>query len=61
MLLDTPGILWPKFEDPLVGLHLTWLGSIKDTIYEKENIATDLLKYLLVYYLMNWKRFIKSK
>jgi ribosome biogenesis GTPase A len=50
MLLDTPGILWPKFEDPLVGLHLAWLGSIKDTIYEKENIAADLLKYLLVYY-----------
>ena len=50
MLLDTPGILWPKFEDPLVGLHLAWLGSIKDTIYEKENIAADLLKYLVAYY-----------
>lgn len=50
MLLDTPGILWPKFEDPMVGLHLAWLGSIKDTIYEKENIAEDLLKYLIAYY-----------
>jgi ribosome biogenesis GTPase A len=50
MLLDTPGILWPKFEDPMVGLHLAWLGSIKDTIYEKENIAADLLKYLLINY-----------
>ncbi|MBI4856836.1 MAG: ribosome biogenesis GTPase YlqF [Acetobacterium woodii] len=50
MLLDTPGILWPKFEDPMVGLHLAWLGSIKDTIYEKENIAADLLKYLIAYY-----------
>ncbi|MBK5243847.1 MAG: ribosome biogenesis GTPase YlqF [Eubacteriaceae bacterium] len=50
MLLDTPGILWPKFDDPMVGLHLAWLGSIKDTIYEKENIAADLLKYLIGYY-----------
>lgn len=50
MLLDTPGILWPKFDDPLVGLHLAWLGSIKDTIYEKENIAADLLKYLIAFY-----------
>ncbi|KNZ41532.1 ribosome biogenesis GTPase YlqF [Acetobacterium bakii] len=50
MLLDTPGILWPKFDDPMVGLHLAWLGSIKDTIYEKENIAADLLKYLIAYY-----------
>jgi len=50
MLLDTPGILWPKFDDPKVGLHLAWLGSIKDTIYEKENIAADLLKYLINYY-----------
>lgn len=36
MLLDTPGILWPKFDDPLVGIHLAWLGSIKDTLYEKK-------------------------
>jgi ribosome biogenesis GTPase A len=50
MLLDTPGILWPKFEDPRVGLHLAWLGSIKDTIYEKENIAAELLKYLIAFY-----------
>ena len=33
-----------------MGLHLAWLGSIKDTIYEKENIAADLLKYLVAYY-----------
>lgn len=50
MLLDTPGILWPKFEDPLVGIHLAWLGSIKDTLYEKENLAADLLGYLVKYY-----------
>ena len=46
MLLDTPGILWPKFEDQQVGVHLAWIGSIKDTIFEKENIAADLLKFL---------------
>lgn len=50
MLLDTPGILWPKFEDPEVGVHLAWIGSIKDTIFEKENIAADLLKFLVEHY-----------
>lgn len=50
MLLDTPGILWPKFEDPEVGFHLAWIGSIKDTIFEKENIAADLLKFLVEHY-----------
>ena len=50
MLLDTPGILWPKFEDPEVGVHLAWIGSIKDTIFEKENIAADLLKFLVGHY-----------
>ncbi len=50
MLLDTPGILWPKFEAPEVGVHLAWIGSIKDTIFEKENIAADLLKFLVGHY-----------
>ncbi len=50
MLLDTPGILWPKFDDPMVGIHLAWLGSIKDSLYEKENLAADLLAYLVKYY-----------
>ena len=50
MLLATPGILWPKFEDPAVGVHLAWIGSIKDTIFEKENIAADLLKFLVEHY-----------
>ncbi|MGL4606732.1 MAG: ribosome biogenesis GTPase YlqF [Eubacteriaceae bacterium] len=53
MLLDTPGILWPKFEDPMVGIRLAWIGSIKDTIYEKENIAADLMKFLVSYYPEN--------
>ena len=50
MLLDTPGILWPKFDDSMVGIHLAWLGSIKDTLYEKENLAVDLLAYLVKRY-----------
>ncbi|MEG1432962.1 ribosome biogenesis GTPase YlqF [Eubacterium sp.] len=50
MLLDTPGILWPKFEDETIGIHLAWIGSIKDTIFEKENIAGDLMKFLVARY-----------
>lgn len=50
MLLDTPGILWPKFDDPTVGIHLAWIAAIKDTIYEKENIAADLLRFVYDYY-----------
>lgn len=50
MLLDTPGILWPKFDDPMVGIHLAWIAAIKDTIYEKENITADLLAFLVKYY-----------
>ncbi|NLN96976.1 MAG: ribosome biogenesis GTPase YlqF [Eubacteriaceae bacterium] len=46
LLLDTPGLLWPKFEDPKVGMRLAWIGSIKDTIYEKENLAFELLLFL---------------
>lgn len=48
--LDTPGILWPKFEDPSVGNRLAWIGSIKDTIFEKENMAGDLMNFLLADY-----------
>lgn len=46
LFLDTPGILWPKFDDELTGITLAWLGSIKDTIYEKENLAGDLMAFL---------------
>lgn len=50
-LLDTPGILWPKFEDEQVGLRLAATGAIKETIYHSEDVAFDLLKYLLKYYI----------
>lgn len=45
-LLDTPGILWPKFEDQSVGAKLAMVGSIKDEILNLEELALELLKYL---------------
>ena len=53
ILLDTPGILWPKFEDQEAANHLAWIGSINDKIYDKENIAGDLVKFLLENYPQN--------
>ncbi|KXS45485.1 MAG: ribosome bioproteinis GTP-binding protein YlqF [Candidatus Frackibacter sp. T328-2] len=45
-LLDTPGILWPKFEDEEVGFKLAATGAIKEDIYDAETIAYKLLKIL---------------
>ena len=45
-LLDTPGILWPKFEDQTVGLHLAMIGSIKDEILNTEELSLELIKIL---------------
>ena len=45
-LLDTPGILWPKFEDQEVGLKLAFIGSIKDEILQTEELAAELVKFL---------------
>ena len=45
-LLDTPGILWPKFEDPNVGLALAYCGSIKEEILDKETLALRLIELL---------------
>lgn len=45
-LLDTPGLLWPKFEDASVGLHLAMIGSINDQILEKEELALALIRIL---------------
>ncbi len=47
-LLDTPGILWPKFEDEQVGLHLAYLGSINDEIMELSELASCLIRELSV-------------
>lgn len=49
-LLDTPGILWPKFQDRDVGLRLAFIGSINDEILEKRELACKLLEFLLRYY-----------
>ncbi len=46
MLLDTPGILWPKFEDQEVGLKLAMCGSIKDEILDLEEVCVKSLDYL---------------
>lgn len=45
-LLDTPGILWPKFEDQEVGKRLAFIGSIKDDILNMEELALELISYL---------------
>ncbi len=45
-LLDTPGILWPKFEDELVGEHLAFIGSINDEILQKTELACKLITFL---------------
>lgn len=52
-LMDTPGVLWPKFESEEVGLNLAFTGTIKDDILEKTEIAFHLLKYLINNYENN--------
>ena len=49
-LLDTPGILWPKFESVECGKRLSWIGSINDDILVPEEMATDLLDYVTANY-----------
>ncbi|MBQ1410831.1 MAG: ribosome biogenesis GTPase YlqF [Oscillospiraceae bacterium] len=46
LLLDTPGILWPKFEDPEVGLRLAWTGAVKDDILDTQTLAARLMDAL---------------
>jgi len=45
-LLDTPGILWPKFEDQSVGLNLAFTGAVRDEIMDIEELACHLMEYL---------------
>ncbi|WP_053219686.1 ribosome biogenesis GTPase YlqF [Virgibacillus senegalensis] len=49
-LLDTPGILWPKFEDELVGYRLAAIGTIKDQLLPKEDVAAFIIDYLKTSY-----------
>ena len=45
-LLDTPGLLWPKFETKAMGEHLAWTGAVKDGVADMEELAADLLLLL---------------
>ncbi|WP_082234187.1 ribosome biogenesis GTPase YlqF [Halobacillus massiliensis] len=56
-LLDTPGILWPKFEEEEIGYRLAAIGTIKDTILPKEDVAAYILDYLANYY----PKFLESR
>ena len=49
-LLDTPGVLWPKFEDPEVGEHLAYTGAVKDEILDLEVLSSRLLERLVKLY-----------
>lgn len=49
-LLDTPGILWPKFEDQAIGLRLAMIGSINDEILHTDELAVEILSYLRTNY-----------
>ena len=49
-LLDTPGILWPKFDDQNVGLHLAYIGSIKDELYNMFELGMLLTGYIMEAY-----------
>lgn len=49
-LLDTPGILWPKFEDQTVGLRLAFIGSIKDEILQVEELSMEMIGFVMKHY-----------
>ena len=49
-LLDTPGILWPKFEDPAIGQKLAITGAIKDQLIEMQGLALSLIPFLQQFY-----------
>ena len=50
LLLDTPGILWPKFEDPEVGMMLAYTGAVKEDVIDIEELACRLMVLLHKYY-----------
>ena len=50
LLLDTPGILWPKFEDPEVGMMLAYTGAVKEDIMDIEELACHLMTRLVAHY-----------
>ena len=52
-LLDTPGILWPRFEDQSVGIRLACIGSVNDDILDRSELALELIKFLCERYPEN--------
>lgn len=50
LLLDTPGILWPKFEDPNVGMMLAYTGAVKENVIDTEELAAHLMRLLHRFY-----------
>ena len=50
LLLDTPGILWPKFDDPNVGMMLAYTGAVKENVIDTEELACRLLELFQKYY-----------
>lgn len=50
LLLDTPGILWPKFEDPNVGMMLAYTGAVKEGVIDIEELACHLMELMLRLY-----------
>ena len=50
LLLDTPGILWPKFEDPEVGMMLAYTGAVKEGVIDIEELACRLMELLHKFY-----------
>ena len=50
LLMDTPGILWPKFEDPNVGMMLAYTGAVKDGVMDLEELACRLMELLWKHY-----------
>lgn len=49
-LIDTPGVLWPKFDDPDIGIRLALIGSINDNIISKYDLALNLIEFLRINY-----------
>jgi len=56
-LLDTPGILWPKFDDQKVGLHIAMIGSINEDILDQNELAIKLLDYIMT----NYKGYVQTR
>ena len=46
-LMDTPGVLWPKFDDPMVGLRLACTGAVSDSVFDRITLVTHLLEILI--------------